>query len=200
MSKFTFFLACVVIVQFVQSQQFSESQQISEEEAVTALNLDELQGTWHEVFASSRVHSTLEKNCNCVTSTFTFLGNNQLNVNNECLNAISGQKNFVNYTLTQLKNEQPGLFHMFINNSNIEQIKQRIQPKDQHVNFIVLKYDANKAMMIYGPKSKFMWILSRDLPLNSQLQKQYINYAKQKGIHDLVQSPCQSATTKPLVD
>jgi len=86
--------------------------------SVRSLSLQSMSGKWFETASSRQVKKIFQKNCQCLTSTFT-IHKNKLHVVNECLNKTTDKIVAVNGTLTQvIPDSFPGAFHMEFKSEN----------------------------------------------------------------------------------
>jgi len=81
--------------------------------SVRSLSLHSMIGKWYEVASSRQVQKIIQKDCQCLASTFTMVQKDKLHIMNECLNKTTNHAVVVNGTLRQVMVESyPGAFCM----------------------------------------------------------------------------------------
>jgi len=190
--------------------------------SVRSLSLNSLVGKWYEGASSQEVQTIFQKDCQCLTFTFTRISNDKLQIMNECLNKTTNKMVAVDGSLTRVIPEFPGAFRMEFKsedkngagvlenqkedrtkkaNVNVKKEKSEkisgagkqqqdlakmIEEKD--INFLVLKNVENKAMLIGGPSSELIWVLSRTPKLDDSILRSFNNEAKRLDFQPLVKS------------
>jgi len=81
--------------------------------SIRSLSLQAMAGKWYEAASSRQVRKIFQKDCQCLSSTFTMIQNDKLHIMNECLNKTTNHIVVVNGTLHQVMAESfPGAFCM----------------------------------------------------------------------------------------
>jgi len=221
--------------------------------SIRSLSLQAMAGKWYEAASSRQVRKIFQKDCQCLSSTFTMIQNDKLHIMNECLNKTTNHIVVVNGTLHQVMAESfPGAFCMEfesesktgasvldaqseakkeatklkeggvkdakegiklkdekkeagvkdakeggVKTSDKKQSKEREETsskkeelarvvKEKNINFLVLKNVDNKALLISGPTSELIWVLSRTPTLDDSILSKFNDKAKRLGFEPLV--------------
>lgn len=151
--------------------------------AVEKVELDKYLGVWHEV---ARKPLSFQKKCvRDISARYTLNENGNIVVDNRCYDQEGKLSQSVGEAYVQNAPFNSKLKVSFLPDAI------RWLPVGRG-DYWILKIDEDYQTVLVGePKRKYMWVLSRDPEIKSEVLNEYLDYAKSVGydLSDLIQTP-----------
>ncbi len=132
---------------------------------VAAVDLNRYQGTWHEV---ARLPNRFQKDCFDSTAEYTLRDDGNINVINRCKSITGKQKET---TGTAWSTNPPANSKLKVRFFWPFSGDYWVLALDKHYEWVI----------VGGPDYKYLWIMSREIPLDSGLLQDLLDIAAKKG-------------------